>query len=246
MRLIGLDAASDRKKFGYAIGWLDGGCVRIEQAGLLADAGAPLDTLIVPALLNASSAIVAIDAPLGWPDGLRELVGAHRAGALAKVSCKKKCFRRATDVQIYDLLKKMPLEIGADRIARAAHEALTVLDELRRKTGLPIPLAWQPNVSGLAAIEVYPAATLTAHGYMRAAYKKPEQGQVRKALADDLAALGLVEGLDKLINQRADVFDAGLCLLAAADFVRGRCTGPTAEQFEQAQREGWIWVARRE
>ncbi len=246
MRLIGLDAASDRAKFGYAIGVLEGDCVRVEQAGLLSDAGGPIHSLIVPALLSAPAALIAIDAPLGWPDGLRGLVGGHRAGSPPRDTCKNDCFRRATDVQVHQLLGKMPLEIGADRIARAAYEALLVIGELREKSGLPIPLAWQSPHSGVAAIEVYPAATLTAHGYARAPYKKPEHGEERIALATSLKSRGLIEGLDRYSSQRVDVFDAGLCLLAAADFFLGRCTGPTAEQFEQAQREGWIWVARKD
>jgi|CXWL01.1.fsa_nt_gi hypothetical protein len=62
MRLIGLDAASDRRKFGYAIGVFDGRCVQVERAGLLSDADHPLLSLIVPALL-AGPALIAIDAP---------------------------------------------------------------------------------------------------------------------------------------------------------------------------------------
>ncbi|MGQ0658699.1 MAG: hypothetical protein ACT4NU_11515 [Chromatiales bacterium] len=39
----------------------------------------------------------------------------------------------------------MALEVGADRIARAAYTALQALGLLRQMTNKPIPLAWSPD-----------------------------------------------------------------------------------------------------
>jgi hypothetical protein len=40
--------------------------------------------------------------------------------------------------------------------------------------------------------------------------------------------------------ENADVLDAVVCLLAAADFLSGRAFPPTHP--EQSQQEGWIWL----
>ena len=40
----------------------------------------------------------------------------------------------------------------------------------------------------------------------------------------------------------ADALDAGLCVLAAVDFLLGRAMKPQDE--EMAEKEGWIWVRR--
>lgn len=41
---------------------------------------------------------------------------------------------------------------------------------------------------------------------------------------------------------QADVLDAVVCLLAAADFLAGAC--PPPEHLDRARKEGWIWVGR--
>jgi hypothetical protein len=48
---------------------------------------------------------------------------------------------------------------------------------------MPIPLAWTPaNVSRVAAIEVYPAATLVAHRICSSGYKKRDQTEERRQI----------------------------------------------------------------
>ena len=64
---------------------------------------------------------------------------------------------------IQQKLKKTPLDVGADRIARTAYAALHLLGSVRVQLHLSIPLAWAPtDISVVAAIEVYPAATLVS------------------------------------------------------------------------------------
>ena len=114
-----------------------------------------------------------------------------------------------TDVEIKQRLGKQPLEVGANLIARTAVAALMLLDEIRRSTWRPIPLAWAPKeTERWRAIEVYPAATRIAHG------------------APDIG--GSLEGLDELLDcsavlpalaQSEDTVDAAVCALAAADFL---------------------------
>lgn len=246
--VIGLDAASSRDKFGYAIGWVEpcGGKVEVESAGLLAEQGNALATEIAPALRRAARALVAIDAPLGWPDGLRRLLDGHSAGSPPPGTMEKNhCFRRVTDVAIKDSTGKNPLEVGADRIARAAFEALRVLGELRELTGLTIPLVWSPDFAGAGAIEVYPGATLAARDLSPGPYKLREQSPARLKLAGMLETHDLISRLPTAALTDADVLDATLCLVAASDFLRGACPQPPTERIEQIEREGWIWTGKR-
>jgi hypothetical protein len=151
-------------------------------------------------------------------------------------------FRRATDVFIQQKLKKTALDIGADRIARTAYAALAILGTLRVELGMPIPLAWAPaDVSRVAAIEVYPAATLVAHRIRSTGYKKPAQTEERREIVAALRTkLKLGESLPDL-TRSADLVDAAICVLAGADFISGRAMSPENRSVDE--REGWIWTA---
>ena len=163
----------------------------------------------------------------------------HRAGD-GLPSRAHEVFRRATDDFVYEKIRKRPLDVGADRIARTAHAALELLQKLRRQTGSPIPLAWYPNVSGISAIEVYPAATLLAHGIQARAYKHARGGEDRLRVLDALAER-LQFGPTLLnVTRTSDEVDAAVCLLAAQDFLGGDALIPTDQTL--AEREGWIWV----
>lgn len=239
MLVVGLDAASSLEKFGYAIGRYQEGRIRIGQAGLLdgASAANALATVVAPTLREAGHALIAIDAPLGWPREMADALFGHKAGDALAVE-KNRMFQRETDRQVHARVGKKPLEIGADRIARAAHSALSVVDSLRVETGLPIPLAWRPDFAGVCAIEVYPAATLKVRDLPYTGYKKPEQLDVRRCIAH-----GLADELDGIVEYEAgnpDIFDACICLAAARDFLDGLAPGPA--DADLALREGWIWV----
>lgn len=239
MLLIGLDAASDFAKFGYALGHYEDGRVRIKRAGLVKTPGEAnaLVSIIAPELCVASKALIAIDAPLGWPAALAAELSGHRAGE-AFGSRKDAMFHRATDSYVRNLIKKNPLEVGADKIARAAHSALAALQCLRVETGMAIPLAWGNDFAGMAAIEVYPAGSLKSRGLPDSKYKKPEQSDVRHVIANSL--VNEIDDLAIFADGNADVFDACLCLVAAKDF----CDGLAEPPFDHllAQQEGWIWV----
>ncbi len=86
--------------------------------------------------------------------------------------------RKGTDRFIKAEIGKQPLDVGADPIAPTAVAALRLVAEIRKLTGHPIALAWSREVTGPAAIEVYPAATLPAHGLPASGYKKsPDETQ---------------------------------------------------------------------
>jgi hypothetical protein len=200
-------------------------------------------------------ALLAIDAPLGWPGRLGDALVTHMAGApplpadQAQSSAAWRdanlLFRRSTDRFIKARLGQQPLDVAADRIARAAFAALWLLDDLREATGAPLPLAWsREECWATHAIEVYPAGTLRAHGLPYRRYKEAEQ---RPARAQILAALQcrleFACPTAPLLDD-ADILDAAICLLAASDFLSGRAMPPPAELMPVARREGWIWTRR--
>ena len=181
-------------------------------------------------LHNYDEAIIALDAPLGWPKKMSDVLPYHRAGLPIRVESNQ-LFRRITDIEIKERLDKQPLDVGANLIARTAIAALEMLDQIRCTTKRTIPLAWAPRETELwRAIEVYPAATRIAHG------------------APDLG--GSLSGLENLLDcslvlpalmQSKDVVDAVVCALAAADFICGRAIPP--DDQDTALVEGWIWTS---
>lgn len=246
--IVGLDAASDPRKFGYAYGVFRNGFVEVGSAGCLGTVAGTRDQLFrladwILSLTGKHRILLAIDAPLGWPSALSDALKNHTAGQPIADS-KEMTFRRLTERNLRRLEfgGHSPLEVAADKIARATHEALSVLGEIRTRTGLDFPLAWDPEIMDNAVIEVYPAASLKARGLPSKSYKKPGESEKRREIAGNL--VDLVRGLDRYCEGSADVFDAGLCLLAAADFLSGKSLPPSEAELETARREGWIWVKK--
>lgn len=239
--LVGLDAASDRRRFGWAVAERRASGARLLAQGLLGKPGTPWPAPLRDALYDPGGALLAVDAPLGWPWRMGATIAAHRAGDPVAVA-KNDLFRRVTDDVVRTLLRKQPLEVGADLIARAAMEALAVLAELRALTGKPLPLAWSPDAARDAVIEVYPGATLTAHGVARSKYKDPGTVGARRPMIDAFGPR--LVGLRERVGEPSDIFDACLCVVCALDFLEGRCIAPDAAQRAAAETEGWIWFAR--
>ena len=138
MYLIGIDCATDARSTGLALGEFREGRVKLLEATL----GRPRSPVEIAAewIACAEVALIALDAPLGWPVALHSALTCHRAGMPLRDQ-PDDLFSRATDRDIRRRLGKRPLEVGADRIARTARAALQLLQELRDCTGYPIPLA---------------------------------------------------------------------------------------------------------
>ena len=239
MLVVGIDAATLSARVGLALGAYDGGEVVLQEASLCTRERSPADLVSEWLTHTRVPTLLAIDAPLGWPMSLAESLGSHRAGE-AIATPPNELFRRATDRFIQRELAKTPLDVGADRIARTAHAALALLGELRQRLAAPIPLAWSRTISGIAAVEVYPAATLVAHGIRSSGYKAPGQRAERHEILTALRSSISLRAHASLLETHADVLDAVVCLLAAKDFLEGRAMDP--ENRAVARREGWIWA----
>jgi predicted RNase H-like nuclease len=239
--IIGIDCATRDERLGLALGYVDGDAATIEQVLT----GAMVESVVETVAGWATAAgctLLALDAPLGWPAGLGQSLQGHQAGAALHLAANS-LFRRVTDKAVRQATGKRPLDVGAERIARTAHAALALLQELRERTGQAIPLAWDPALGpGIWAIEVYPAGTLAACGVAAQGYKRREGRAARQSLLGFLGEQIRLPADCGLMVENDDALDAALCVLAGVDFLRGRAMVP--EALEIAAKEGWIWVRR--
>lgn len=235
--LVGVDCALDEQRLGLARGLLDdSGQLRIERV-TLGTAGESAAASVSSWISGDRPFVIALDAPLGWPQPLAAGLSNHRAGEKLGAA-RDVLFRRQTDRALRKELGRWPPEVGS--IARTGLAALELLAEIRSLADRPIPLAWK-QATDSGAIEVYPAATLLARGLSGAGYKaKTSAG--RKARAELLRRLSAELTLDvaeALLTEDPNQFDALVCVLAAADFAKALCLDPTDRPL--AKREGFIW-----
>ena len=237
--IIGIDCATQDKRVGLALGRDDGTTAAVTQVRLGSMVDAVAETIAAWAKPDQPT-LLALDAPLGWTADLGQELHRHQAGAPLHGEANH-LFRRHTDRLIKRATGKLPLDVGADRIARTAHAALALLQALRQCTGQPIPLAWQPELTpGIQAIEVYPAGTLAAYGIDARGYKRRDGRAQRLALLHFLGQHLSLPQDRTLMEENDDALDAALCVLAGLDFLRGRAMEP--ENLHTVRKEGWIWV----
>ena len=140
LSVIGVDCATDSTKVGVAAGLYHGGQFRVTDVELCTKEQNAA-SLTAKWLAGCSKCVIGIDAPLGWPQPLAESLANHSAGDHIAAPAHH-LFRRETDRYVYQKTRKMPLDVGADRIARTAYAALQMLNDIRQQTGKRVPLAW--------------------------------------------------------------------------------------------------------
>ena len=237
--IVGVDCAVQPERVGLACGTIDDGVLTLCVAEACQRRTNVADR-IAHWIGDADRVLLALDAPLGWPQPLGAALASHAAGQ-AIAATANDLFRRETDRHVRRVYSKQSLDVGADRIARTARAALALLEDLRSMTSEVIPLAWDPNFGErVAAIEVYPAATLAACGFEHDGYRPAAGASARVDLIDRLSAVLHVDQCHHAMAQSTDACDAGICVLAGADFLFGRALPP--EDADLARAEGWIWV----
>jgi hypothetical protein len=237
MNIIGVDCAAQHKNIGLVKAKFTNDNLHIVDAKVGLSDTRP----ILSEWAKEGPCLLCIDAPLGWPKPMVTLLGEHLAGEKLHDDGNA-FFRRETDLFIKRVYNKNPLDIGADRIARVALSALSIIHELRSSVGV-LPLIWSPSDSETSGIiEVYPAATIISHGLNGTGYKgsKPENINARRELFDSLSSNVKLSVAPNSLVEKEDVFDAFICVLAGIDFIEGRCCPPAS--LEAARQEGWIWV----
>ena len=237
MNVIGVDCAVQDKNVGVARGRLAASRLAVLDVYVGDRAGSVLEYL-VKSCVPGEPTLLALDAPLGWPAALGPALVGHTAGSHIQIGANT-LFQRRTDACIKEKLDRQSLDVGADRIARTAHRALKIVNELADHLSTQIPLAWDPRITGIAAIEVYPAATLAAYDIPARSYKEPDAKSARKAILDSFHKLLTFQCSIDIMLQDADALDAVACVLAGADFLRGHAHPPDDPAL--AAKEGWIW-----
>lgn len=238
LQILGVDAAVDPRNTGYAIATSEAGTWRID--GLSTGSRTTDLAEQITAQLDPNRPIlVAIDAPLGWPAPLAKALKDHTAGEPLPLDPSTD-FARQTDRFVREKTGLKPLDVGADRIARTAAAALTLIEALRTRTGQPLPLLSSPEdarTGGL--IEVYPAATLKQHGLPHRGYKKSHATQERTATSDGISGKVNLGPCRQACIDSDHCLDAVLCVLTATDFLAGQCLSPPFGAVWK--QEGWIW-----
>ena len=239
MHIVGLDCATQPRKTGLALATLDGSGLAVHEARTLAPREDAART-IADWLAASPRALLALDAPLGWPAPMGEALAEHRAGG-SLAPTPDAMFSRETDHVVWRATGKKPLEVGAGWLARTAHAALSVLARVRQH--VEVEMGWTPgDVRARQALEVYPASVLISRGLSGAGYKRPSGTAERRAILNGLA-VDLPESVRQPAIATDHVLDAILCCVAAMDYARGDVLTPEAVGVDAAtaHREGWIW-----
>lgn len=241
--IVGVDCATQPQNVGLALAVADKEGPILEEVRV-GHRGESISEIVFAWIKNRPRALLALDAPLGWPAFLGEVLIEHTAGE--PITRKgDEIFARDTEHYMADIVKKRPFEVGANLIARTAHASLALLHELRGMTRQQIPLAWHSNFKErFAVIEVYPAATLAVRGIPFTNYKKSQQRAAREEIISELEKHIIIDSAaQSAMVERADALDAAVCALAATDFLVGNAIPPRDQDL--ARKEGWIWVLNR-
>jgi len=240
LQLLGIDAAVDPRNTGFAVARACENRWRVETLET-GKRGMPLADAIMKRLAPENPILLAIDAPLGWPAPLARALYNHTAGVPLSLD-PGTGFARETDRFVREKTGLKPLDVGADRIARTAAAALTLIEALRTRTGQRLPLLSSPEeAENGGLIEVYPAATLKQHGLPHRGYKKPHATRERMAITSDISGKLDLRPCRQACIESDHCLDAVLCILTAIDFMNGDCLPPFNNLPSQ---EGWIWFSR--
>ena len=243
-RLIGVHCASRESKLGLVRGDLHAdGRLEITRATLGTAGESPAQT-IASWLGKAKQHIVALDAPLGWPTELGRYLVAHRAGDPIAAP-DDVLFHRHTAGFVQAATGRRPPAVAADAVAHTSRAALGLLVEVRALPRAPrLSMAWEQGVDS-GVVEVFPAGTLAVRKLPSTGYRANTQparirrGEILEGIKSELE----MDIRRDLLTENPDIFDALMCVIAGADFVRGQCQIPP--EPERARREGWIWVRLR-
>jgi hypothetical protein len=241
--VAGVDWASEAKSRALVVLKYDAASTTITVCKALS----PLPTTeVVTVCNNASTAVVAVDIPFGWPRRFTEFVSkwCPKSSKKQRPPPASRDFRyRITDLVVHDSLGKWPLSVSSDRIALGARAWTQVCVE--NALGARIDLTGEGSVtSSPRIIEVYPAATLAALAGAKVSiaiegYKADDE--VRRRLLQALCQRFRVRfsnsvQLDHLVavgddSDLADAFIAaltGLIYLHNSTLVDGNDKAPTA------------------
>lgn len=235
-RVLGIDFAAQPKNT-----WAAEGCVTENGHLRITEIENGITDEDVVAKTNAGYAVIAIDAPFGWPWGFSEFISQRFDGHSPRQVNREDFRFRETDRFIHDQFGKWPLSVSTDRLGIVAHRLVSITTKMVHCT---IPPFHRPGPDP-TLIEVYPAATLIALGLRERGYKKDPE--IRREIVKDLARFG-IEIRGEMADQCVlgdDALDAVICALTGHLYARGETMGPEHLKSPRAgvvSNEGWIYV----
>jgi predicted nuclease with RNAse H fold len=215
VRTLGIDLASQPKGTGACVvEWADGAAAARLVPSLLDDSAL--------CRLAADADVVAIDAPLGWPDEFVAAVTAYHRGEPWPAGELLSLRYRLTDRTVASMTGVRPLSVSSDLIGVCAFRAA------RLRSMFP-------------AVEVYPAGALRVWGLPATGYKGVRGAPVRAEIVAGIRHRCPWLAVDQAALLRRDHdLDALLCALVARAVATGRTHRPPPDVAEIAAREGWI------
>ncbi len=261
LHCLGIDCAANARDIGLAHGVCEPSpafhgveIVALHHDLTLDGVAAWVTAGLATAAAAGASALLCLDAPLGWPRTMGTMLAAHEAGGapIPHDIPADALFARETDRFVRVVLGKRPLEVGANYIARTALASLRLLAMVREQADRPVPLAWTspwpapetpaaPPTPEAAAAEVYPAAVLAARDIRVPGYKRA--AETRAAVLEGVRReLRIPPELQERAVASEHLTDACLCCVAGLELACGRALPPPPELEPAARKEGWIWV----
>jgi predicted nuclease with RNAse H fold len=224
VRTLGIDLAAQPLSTGACV-------VSWRPSGAVATVVPPPVGDNVVLRLAADADVVAVDAPLGWPDSFVTAVTAHHSGQSWPGADTLALRYRLTDLEVALRTGVRPLSASSDLLAVCAFRAARLQGALG--------VAARDGSDRL--VEAYPAGALRVWGLPATGYKRTRGAAVRAAIVESLERLcpWLSFDADALRHRDHDL-DALLCALVARAAATGRTVLPTPDQATLAAREGWI------
>jgi hypothetical protein len=187
-------------------------------------------------LLETHRTVIAIDAPLGFPEMFSRVLKSHEALEIEAGSFYENPLAfRHTDRWVYQTFGKRPVSASFDKLGNNAVTAIVHARRWSRQHGFRMIPQSGPTSSNHAIIEVYPALVKRADSAERRCYERFER----------LLPTGLTSGTDQ--------YDAAICAVLAASFGAGDEHShanlppllPPAGGVSSAtlSQEGWIYAA---
>ena len=171
---------------------------------------------------------------------------------------RNRFFRRQTEIHVRDRLRSVwgkpygpyGLDIGADKSARTTHQALRLLDVLRRELHeeLPVLATWCGPITQSSVIEVTTVGRRTREHTRSVDPRRTDRANLLEPLGPngvkDEGTDAERESTRRVFNQRRAVEQLDWMLHTATAFLNGGLQTPRDAEVddEVAQKEGWIWA----
>lgn len=164
-RIVGVDCAANPRNIGVAFARREADGITVERITFGRAGGVrwrritEVAETISGGIDRHRPALLAIDAPLGWPVAMSRALARHTVGSSTGfVEDPRIFFRRLTDRFVHRVTGKKPLDFGSSFIAGTAHAALRLLGQIEGQPRVALDrLPSSATPDAIVSIEAYPA-----------------------------------------------------------------------------------------